>query len=69
MEWTISCYRSSYEGAPEAGQRWEGGNCSWHVARSSSFRTYENGLHTTKRNKFSPGTRIETLGFRVVRVD
>ena len=69
MEWTISCYRSSYEGAPEAGQRWEGGNCSWHVARSSSFRTYQDGLHTTKRNKFSPGTRIETLGFRVVRVD
>jgi formylglycine-generating enzyme required for sulfatase activity len=69
MEWTISCYRSSYDGAPEAGQRWEGGNCSWHVARSSSFRTYENGLRTTKRNRFSPGTRIETLGFRVVRVD
>jgi formylglycine-generating enzyme required for sulfatase activity len=69
MEWTISCYRSSYEGAPSAGQRWEGGNCSWHVARSSSFRTYEDGLRTTKRNKFSPGTRINTLGFRVVRVD
>jgi formylglycine-generating enzyme required for sulfatase activity len=69
MEWTISCYRPSYDGAPERGQRWEGGNCSKYVARSSSFRTYENGLRTTKRNPFSPGTRIDTLGFRVVRVE
>jgi len=39
------------------------------MVRSSSFRTYEEGLRTTKRNKFGPGTRLETIGFRVVRVD
>jgi formylglycine-generating enzyme required for sulfatase activity len=26
-------------------------------------------LRTTKREKHSPGSRINTLGFRVVRVD
>jgi formylglycine-generating enzyme required for sulfatase activity len=69
MEWTLSCFRPSYQGAPSKGHRWKGGNCSWYMVRSSSFRTYEEGLRTTKRNKFSPGTRLETIGFRVVRVD
>ncbi|MCK5525176.1 MAG: SUMF1/EgtB/PvdO family nonheme iron enzyme [Thiomargarita sp.] len=69
MEWTISCFRPSYQGAPSKGHRWKGGNCSWYIVRSSSFRTYDEGLRTTKRNKFSPGTRLDTIGFRVVRVD
>jgi formylglycine-generating enzyme required for sulfatase activity len=69
MEWTISCYRRSYSGAPSVGNRWLGGNCSRRVARSSSYRTYINNLHTTKRNNFNPKTRIDILGFRVVRVD
>ncbi len=69
MEWTISCYRASYQGAPAIGNRWKGGDCSWQVVRSSSYKSSENGLRTTKRNKFHPNTRIETLGIRVVRTD
>ena len=69
MEWTISCYRTTYLDAPLLGNRWPGGNCSRRVARSSSYQTYVNNLHTTKRNHFNPKTRIKTLGFRVVRVD
>jgi formylglycine-generating enzyme required for sulfatase activity len=69
MEWTISCYHRSYTGAPKIGNRWPGGNCSRRVARGSSYRTYMSNLHTTKRNNFNPKTRIDILGFRVVRVD
>lgn len=69
MEWTISCYHTSYVGAPSVGNIWQGGNCSRRVVRSSSYRTYINNLHLTKRNDFNPKTHIETLGFRVVRVD
>jgi formylglycine-generating enzyme required for sulfatase activity len=69
LEWTNSCFHSNYRGAPAAGQMWEGGDCSKRVARSSSFRSYENTLRTTKRNKYSPTTRMDMLGFRVVRVD
>ncbi len=69
MEWTISCYHTSYVGAPSFGNIWRGGNCSRRIVRSSSFRTYVNNLRTTKRNNFNPKTRINTLGFRVVRVD
>jgi formylglycine-generating enzyme required for sulfatase activity len=69
LEWTISCFHSNYRNAPAVGQMWEGGDCSKRVARSSSFRSYENTLRTTKRNKYSPTTRMDMLGFRVVRVN
>ena len=69
MEWTISCYHTSYVGAPSVGNIWRGGNCSRRVVRSSAYRSYINDLRTTKRNDFNPKTRIDTLGFRVVRID
>ncbi|OQW91360.1 MAG: hypothetical protein BWK79_17080 [Beggiatoa sp. IS2] len=69
MEWTSTCYRSSYQGAPSFGNNWEGGDCSKRIVRSSSFRSSESSLRTTKREKYSSGSRIDTLGFRVVRVD
>jgi len=71
MEWTLSCFRSSYRGAPAKGNIWEreGRNCSRRVARSSSFKSYENDLRTKRRHKYSPNTRMKTLGFRVVRID
>jgi formylglycine-generating enzyme required for sulfatase activity len=69
MEWTMTCFRSNYVGAPSHGQIWEGGDCSRRMVRSSSYRTYENGLRITKRHNYSPRTRMDTLGFRVVRID
>ncbi len=69
MEWTRSCFRSTYKHAPQYGQAWEGGDCSKRMVRSSSYRSYENALRTTKRNKYSSKTRMDTLGFRVVRVN
>jgi len=69
MEWTVSCLRRSYQGAPSSGNQWRGGDCSQRMVRSSSYKSYINSLRTTKRNHFHPNTRIDTLGFRVVRVD
>ncbi|MEN9847502.1 MAG: hypothetical protein RL368_242 [Pseudomonadota bacterium] len=69
LEWTNSCFRPNYQGAPSSGQNWEGGDCSRRMVRSSSYRTYENALRVTKRNSYNPKTRMDVLGFRVVRVD
>lgn len=71
LEWTVDCFRSNYINAPTTGNLWQGGSedCSRRVARSGSFRSYENALRTTKRNNYSPRTRLDTVGFRVVRVD
>lgn len=68
MEWTTTCFRPSYRGAPSHGQIWEGGDCSRRIVRGSSYRTYENSLRVTKRHNYSPRTRMDTLGFRVVRI-
>jgi formylglycine-generating enzyme required for sulfatase activity len=69
LEWTLSCFHSSYRGAPSTGHLWKGGDCSKRIARGSSFRSNAKALRRTIRHKFSPNTRIEMLGFRVVRVE
>jgi len=69
MEWTLTCFRSNYQDAPNTGNIWEWdqGNCLKFVARSSSYKSYERELRTTKRNKFSPNETDSKIGFRVVR--
>jgi len=69
MEWTNSCYRSSYRGAPGFGQEWEGGNCSKRMVRGPSFKTYEKDVRTTRRFSYSSRTRMDSLGFRVARAN
>ncbi len=69
MEWTFSCFRPNYQNAPETGNiwKWKKGKCLKQVARSSSYKSYERELRTTKRNKFSPNEVNSKIGFRVVR--
>jgi len=69
LEWTNSCFHSSYRGAPSTGHLWKGGDCSKQIARGSSFRSNKNALRRTIRHKFRPNTRIVSLGFRVVRAE
>jgi len=68
QEWTIDCYRPTYNGAPPFG-RWEGGDCSKRMIRSSSYRSYQGKNRTTKRDSFAPKRKSDTVGFRVIRVD
>ncbi|RKZ39463.1 MAG: hypothetical protein DRQ49_11435 [Gammaproteobacteria bacterium] len=70
MEWTDSCVHHNYQGAPSIGQKWEGGNCSLRVVRGSSYMSGKDALRISKRIlDFSTGVRLDTLGFRVVRID
>ena len=68
MEWTLNCYHGSYKGAPSTGNIWEGGNCTWRTVRSSSYRSNKDNIRTTIRKQFRPSIRMDTLGFRVMRV-
>ncbi len=69
LEWTSTCFHASYKDSPNYGQNWEGGDCSKKMVRSSAYRTPESGLRTTKRNKYTPKTKMDSLGFRVARVE
>jgi len=69
LEWTRTCYRPSYEGAPASGQDWEGGNCAQRMVRGSGFNTYPKETRVTKRKFLTPKSYSNNLGFRVTRVN
>lgn len=68
QEWTLDCFRPNYTGAPPFG-RWEGGDCSKRMVRSSSYRSFQGKNRTTKREALAPNRKSDTLGFRVMRVE
>jgi len=67
LEWTQNCRYLNYAGAPEQGNRRDGGDCSKRMVRGGSFRTYSNNLRVTRRTAYNPEARNDDLGFRVVR--
>jgi formylglycine-generating enzyme required for sulfatase activity len=69
LEWTRTCYRPSYEGAPASGQDWEGGNCAQRMVRGSGFNTYPKETRVTKRKFLTPKSFSNNLGFRVTRIN
>ena len=67
FEWVEDCWHESYAGAPNDGSAWKGGNCSWHVARGSSWIGYPRYLRAAKRDRNDTGGRHNYVGFRVAR--
>jgi formylglycine-generating enzyme required for sulfatase activity/serine/threonine protein phosphatase PrpC len=66
-EWTLDCYNRSYNGAPDNGDAWQDGDCSKRVVRGGSFSNAGDGSNNTKRAKYTAGTKLTHIGFRVVR--
>jgi formylglycine-generating enzyme required for sulfatase activity len=72
MEWTNSCYRSKVEEALAA-QDNEGADCSKRIARGVHYMTPKQEVEELrasnkgKREKLSPRTKRDYIGFRVVR--
>jgi formylglycine-generating enzyme required for sulfatase activity len=66
-EWVHDCFHASYQGAPNDGSVFEGGDCPNRVARGGAFSSGPQGLRVTARNKFPQSSANDGLGFRVVR--
>lgn len=66
-EWVQDCWHPSYEGAPSFGEVWEGGDCSYRVARGGSYADPMQSLRVSKRFKFSSKTGNDLVGIRVKR--
>jgi formylglycine-generating enzyme required for sulfatase activity len=64
-EWVQDCFHPDYQGAPADGSLWRGGDCTRRMVRGGSYRTPLQELRSTRRLSYPPGTRIDTLGFRV----
>lgn len=66
-EWVHDCVHPSYEGAPEDGSVFEGGDCTHRIVRGGAFSSGPQGLRVTTRGKFLQSAANDGLGFRVVR--
>jgi formylglycine-generating enzyme required for sulfatase activity len=68
QEWTEDCYHPSYQGAPADGSARERTGCTQRVVRGGSYSSPLESLRSNKRGHNAQDTRIDNLGFRVVRV-
>jgi len=69
QEWTEDCYQRSYKGAPDDGRAWVTPDCTERVVRGGAFSSPQTSLRTTKRGQVHQDTRLDNIGFRVVRIN
>jgi formylglycine-generating enzyme required for sulfatase activity/chromosome segregation ATPase/CRP-like cAMP-binding protein len=69
QEWTQDCYNRNYTGAPADGSAWLTSECNERVVRGGSYSSPKRSLRSAKRAGLEQDTRLDNLGFRVVRVD
>jgi hypothetical protein len=66
-EWCEDCWNESYEGAPDDGSAWIGGDCSFRVIRGGSWKSKRGILRAAYRNRHKATDRGSNIGFRVAR--
>ncbi|MGH8242630.1 MAG: bifunctional serine/threonine-protein kinase/formylglycine-generating enzyme family protein [Steroidobacteraceae bacterium] len=67
FEWVEDCWFDDYSGAPADGSARTGGACTERELRGGSWFTTPEHLRAQYRNRFEPGYRSSSIGFRVVR--
>ena len=67
QEWVQDCYRDSYQDAPVDGRAVEAAACSRRVVRGGGYASAPDSLRSAARNKLVPDSRLDHVGFRVVR--
>ncbi len=68
QEWTQDCYHNSYQGAPSDGSAWQSAGCSQRVVRGGAYSSPADSLRSARRAQFEQETRLDNIGFRVVRL-
>jgi formylglycine-generating enzyme required for sulfatase activity len=68
FEWVEECAHNNYNGAPTDGSAWiEGGDCKYRVVRGGAWSGSPDDLRSATRGRYTTGSRINGLGFRVAR--
>jgi formylglycine-generating enzyme required for sulfatase activity len=67
MEWVGDCWTGDYAGASADARTRTDGDCRFRVARGGAFNKPATAMRSAARYRFVPETRIDMLGFRVVR--
>lgn len=69
QEWINDCYYRGYKGAPTDGSARVTPECSQRVVRGGSYTSPQDSLRTTRRGQTHQDTRLDNLGFRIVRLN
>jgi len=69
QEWTEDCYHPNYQNAPSDGTAWQSPGCTQRVVRGGSYTSPLDSVRSARRGQYDQGTRLDNLGFRVVRAD
>jgi formylglycine-generating enzyme required for sulfatase activity len=65
--WCQDTWHSSYQGAPDDGSAWAGGDMSLRVLRGGAWGSFPSGLRSAIRSWDQPDHRKDVVGFRVAR--
>lgn len=66
-EWVYDCYNKNYQGAPDDGSVFGGGDCSVRVVRGGAYSSGPKALRSSARNKFQYDSANDSIGIRIVR--
>ena len=58
-EWVQDCYHGDYNGAPNNGSAWDGGECSKRVVRGGAFESQEKELRSASRRAYPSDGKLE----------
>jgi formylglycine-generating enzyme required for sulfatase activity/CRP-like cAMP-binding protein/chromosome segregation ATPase len=67
QEWTEDCYHSNYNDAAADGSAWQIPRCTQQVVRGGSYTSPIDSLRSARRGQYDHDTRLDNLGFRIVR--
>ena len=66
-EWVHDCYHANYQGAPDDGSVWEGGDCDVRIARGGAYRSPASSMRAENREKFKSSKGQYNVGIRIAR--
>ena len=67
QEWTEDCYRKGYNGAPADGSALQIPGCTQHTVRGGAYTSPLTSLRGSSRAQYDRDTRLDNLGFRIIR--
>ena len=69
LEWIMDDYHGNYNGAPTDGSAWSGGGePNKRMYRNGSWFSDASEVRSTRRDRYSPDSKFDNLGFRLVAV-
>jgi formylglycine-generating enzyme required for sulfatase activity len=66
-EWAFDCWHGDYRGAPVDGSAWKESGCRRRVLRSGAWDRDNCDVRSATRHWAAPGSRSESIGFRLAQ--